>query len=174
MACRYTLTRSSGCGILWCARSVSYSLQLDSLLGGEIMYPYYRTKTKISLQWVPGPRTVKIPYDATTVIADVPDQAGVYILDRRCGDNSYRSFYVGQANSLTRRMQEHLFANEPNGGIRSNVTGQCGFRFAVVASSAQRDAAEAAVYRAHPDWYPCNDSARVPSVSPDYDVDIGF
>lgn len=138
------------------------------------MYQNYRHKTKINLEWVPGPRTVRTPYDGATVDAYVPEQAGVYILTRKGADDKYRSFYVGQANNLRRRLKEHLLAGEPNTCIRNNVMHPCGFKYALVGHPVHRDAAEAAIYHAHPGSYPCNDSDSVPALNPNYDVGIGF
>lgn len=138
------------------------------------MYQSYRAKTKIALNWVPSAGTVRTPYDGATVNRDVPEQAGVYILAHKVTDETYRIFYVGQANNLHRRLLEHLMISEPNVCIRNKVAGSCGFRFALVTNAVQRDAVEAAIYHAHPDWYPCNDPNSMPSPNPDYDVEIGF
>lgn len=138
------------------------------------MYRTYRSKTKLTLKWVPGPRSVQTPYDSTTVDSHAPEQAGVYILTRRGTDGKYHSFYIGQANDLRRRLKEHLLAGESNACIRNNVVHPCGFKHALVSHQVHRDAAEAAIYHAHPDWYGCNDPDTVPPLNPDYDVEIGF
>lgn len=140
------------------------------------MYQNYRrnAKTKIKLEWVPGPRKVQTPCDGATVDAHIAEQAGVYILAHKDTDGNYQSFYVGQANNLRRRLKEHLLAGEPNACIRNRVASPCGFQYALVARPVHRDAAEAAIYHAHSDWYPCNDPDSVPPSNPDYDVEIGF
>lgn len=137
------------------------------------MYQYDRA-TKIALNWKPGPQTMQTPYNSATVTSHVPELAGVYILAQRGTDGKYRSFYVGQANNLQRRLLEHLLSGEPNVCIRNRVVYACGFQIALVVQPAHRDAAEAAIYHAHPDWYACNDLASVPPLNPYYDVEIGF
>lgn len=129
------------------------------------MYPYTATKKSLHLKW-----SAWHDYDWQTVQAIAPLAAGVYVLATKLTNGNLRIFYVGQTDSLDRRLKEHLSDSEKNTCLKNEVKNyKCAFRFAQVANAAERDKAERALYKK---FLPsCNDSGAIPDVE---DVEIDF
>jgi hypothetical protein len=105
---------------------------------------------KISWTWVN-------PYDGTHLYA-VPQRAGVYeVMVKLKNSDRYRREYVGQSADLHGRAAAHLTADEPNACLRDGVQKYvCAFRYALLASEADRLDAEQALYDKY--QHPCNSS----------------
>ncbi len=87
------------------------------------------------------------PYTQTTVSNFAPEKAGVYILWVQLMSNSWKCFYVGQADNLKKRLLEHLSSNEDNPCIKNKVSKfVCGFSFALVPRQDDRDEIEKYLY----------------------------
>lgn len=109
-------------------------------------------------------------YTYQNVQSYAPLAAGVYVITTKLNSGNLRVFYVGQTDSLDRRLKEHLSDNEKNACIKNNVQHyQCMFRYAKVSSQFDRDKAERALYRRFTPS--CNDPNCIPDVD---DVEINF
>ncbi|HLP88193.1 MAG TPA: GIY-YIG nuclease family protein [Nostocaceae cyanobacterium] len=99
----------------------------------------------------------------------MPKLPGVYLLYNLSNNGLYYPFYVGESNNLQRRLLDHLADYESVRRYR------CGFRYALMPRSTKemRRAAEAAIYYAHPDWFPYNDESKL-SKNGTYIFDLGL
>jgi excinuclease UvrABC nuclease subunit len=85
-------------------------------------------------------------YTISNVNVHTPVSAGVYRLSYR-SDDKRPVFYVGQAETLDKRLRDHLSEVEPNVCIKRNLQDHtCYFRFAELVQPAERDCAERALY----------------------------
>ena len=85
-------------------------------------------------------------YTISNVNVHTPISAGVYRLSCQ-RDDKRPVFYVGQAETLDKRLRDHLSDEEPNVCIKRNLRDHtCYFRFAELAKQAERDYAERALY----------------------------
>lgn len=76
-----------------------------------------------------------------------PNLAGVYRLSYRSSDGNIYVFYVGQANDLRARINQHLSSNETNLCIRKMLTSYtCYVRYARIDRPSVRDGAELFLY----------------------------
>lgn len=96
---------------------------------------------RLTLEW-----SNVLLYTSSNLDTHAPLAAGVYRLSRKKEDE-FPVFYVGQAENLSERLRDHLSDKEPNACIvRCLRQHSCYFRFAKVASQADRDCAERALY----------------------------
>lgn len=73
---------------------------------------------------------------------------GVYRLSFKSDDGNFYVFYVGQANDIKKRLQEHINQTEMNVCIKNYVaTKPCYFRYAKITQSFLRDATEKQTYK---------------------------
>ena len=73
---------------------------------------------------------------------------GVYRLSYEAEDGNYYVFYVGQAEDIKKRLQEHISTEEQNICIKNYISSKnCYFRFAIVTKSYIRDAAEKQMFK---------------------------
>jgi excinuclease UvrABC nuclease subunit len=85
-------------------------------------------------------KLIPLTYDE---IQRVSDLGGVYRLSYLSADKSYYVFYVGKAESLKKRILNHIGNLEENTCIRSYIKKYpCYFRFAVIAGEHERSGAE--------------------------------
>jgi len=107
---------------------------------------------KLKLNWSPVHE-----YTESNVQRYVPKEGGVYRLSYKSEDE-LPMFYVGQASDLEERLLQHLTVTEPNACIKRHVRDyNCSFRYAKVASIADRNGAERALYDKY--GHTCNDVA---------------
>lgn len=105
---------------------------------------------KLKLNW-----SSVLEYTESNVLEYAPKEGGVYRLSYKSGDE-LPMFYVGQASDLEERLLKHLSATEPNACIKRHIRDYtCYFRYAEIASLADRDGAERALYDKYA--HPCND-----------------
>ncbi len=90
-----------------------------------------------------GDWSSRYEYTETNVKKYAPTSGGVYRLIYKENDNSYIVFYVGQSDSLERRLLEHLASSETNECIKKHLKDYyCYFRYLEVATQADRDKIE--------------------------------
>ena len=118
----------------------------------------------LKLEW-----TAMKKYVPENVDGFAPTEGGVY----RVAQSRYQgmiTFFVGQAENLRERLQQHLLPDEPNEELRLAIelskTGQqyseCYFRCAVIANKADRDGAERALF----DYFKPSANKTAPSAAP--------
>lgn len=90
-------------------------------------------------------------------VKDIPDGIpGVYRLSYKDGDGNYYVFYVGKADDIKVRLQEHLSRSEQNVRIKNYIeVKKCFFRYAKATKDYIRSSAERQMYRQFEP--PCND-----------------
>lgn len=77
----------------------------------------------------------------------VPDLKGVYEYFVRLKKDGRRIIYVGEADDLRKRSQEHLGKDENNKCLKKNLTKyKWDFRYAILSSKADRQDAEQGIY----------------------------
>ena len=78
----------------------------------------------------------------------LPAYGGVYELLVLQQDRTWQRRYVGQGSDIKERFESHLSPSEPNLCLRGYLRGSCAckFRYALVASSAERADAERALW----------------------------
>lgn len=77
----------------------------------------------------------------------LPNFPGVYRLSYRDDNGSIYVFYVGQAENLRDRINQHLSVNEENIGIKSKLSNRtCYMRYARVNNPSVRNGAELFLY----------------------------
>ena len=117
---------------------------------------------RLTLEW-----SNVLLYTGSNVSIHVPLSAGVYRLSCK-KDDEFPVFYVGQAENLYERLRDHLSDKEPNACIvRCLQQYSCYFRYARVASQADRECTERALY----DNYKPNCNEAAPLGEP---CDINF
>ncbi len=100
-----------------------------------------RKKIRIVLHW-----SVRIRWTGPNA-SSIPKKAGVYVLVTKRADDKYYRDYVGQSDELQDRFLRHLSASESNACIRRKLRNEVAyFRYALVASEADRLDAEQALY----------------------------
>ncbi len=89
-----------------------------------------------------------LEYNATNVSNIVPDLPGVYRISFKSVDGNIYVFYVGKADNLKTRLQQHLLILEPNQCIKKMIQqNSCYFRYARVNNENVRNGAELALYK---------------------------
>ena len=97
------------------------------------------------------------PYTKPVVKKYAPSSAGVYLLLVKLKKGGWKYFYVGKTQDLKKRLLEHLSISEDNKCIKKKVTNKyCGFIYAIVSKSTDRDGIEKFLY----DYYnpECNEN----------------
>jgi excinuclease UvrABC nuclease subunit len=90
-----------------------------------------------------------------------PPSAGVYLLFAKPGCQTWMCYYVGQAESLGNRLQEHLSDIEPDSCVKQKIPESI-FRFAEIEAKRDRNGVERFLYdRFRPE---CNKT--VPGAAP--------
>lgn len=99
-------------------------------------------------------------------IVGLPTFAGVYKLStHNTQTDRYTPFYVGQADNIKSRTQQHNNENEPNKCIKSKFEKFAIYiNYASVTNKADRDATEVALYNHYKPE--CNDKDALPDVIP--------
>jgi len=89
-----------------------------------------------------------IEYNATNASNLAPELSGIYRLSFKSVDGNIYVFYVGKAENLRIRLQQHLLILEPNQCIKKMLQqNTCYFRYARVDSEIVRNSAELALYK---------------------------
>jgi predicted GIY-YIG superfamily endonuclease len=134
-----------------------------SMMKGE-SFLVTRKKITLILRW-----SARIRWTAENA-SSIPQQAGVYVLVTKHTDDKYYRDYVGQSIDLRERFVAHHSASEPNACIRRKLRDEVAyFRYALLASEADRLDAEQAVY----DKYnPACNQGRPPGSGRGYDVEL--
>ena len=87
------------------------------------------------------------PYNATNVIGNTRESAGIYRLSYRNAGGGLTVFYVGQAAEIQTRLLQHLDDSEVNDCIKRIIsTTECHFRFAYVPNQEDRGCTERFLY----------------------------
>ncbi len=91
--------------------------------------------------------TELIPLDEDG-INRIREVSGVYRISHYDQDNkSYYIHYVGQAENLKERLNQHLYGNETNSGCNKFLKSHdCYFRACIVSTQSNRNGAEVALY----------------------------
>ena len=112
--------------------------------------------------------TARIPLTGSGV-SRIREIAGVYrLIYYNPSDQKYYVYYVGQAENLKERLQEHLIMNETNKCCLRHLNNySCYFRAAVVENQSERNGAEVALYN----YFGPSCVERIPDVRP---LDINF
>ena len=96
---------------------------------------------RLKLNW-----STRYEYTGSNVNVHAPTSGGVYRLMYKSGDE-YQVFYVGQAGNIDERLRQHLAGTEPDACIKRHLRDYtCYFRYAEIASIADRNGAERALY----------------------------
>lgn len=92
--------------------------------------------------------TELIPLDQTGVNRIKDNTAGVYRISHYDQNkNSYYIHYVGQAENLKERLEQHLSGSETNSCCNNFLkNSKCYFRACAISSQNNRDGAEVALY----------------------------
>jgi len=87
------------------------------------------------------------PYTKPVVNKYAPSSAGVYLLLVKLKKGDWKCFYVGKALDLKKRLLDHLLDSEENECIKNYVASyNCGFMFAKVSKTSDRDGIEKFLY----------------------------
>ena len=110
-------------------------------------------------------------YTGKDVKQYAPSKAGVYKISFKQKDGKFVVRYVGQANDIERRLNEHLdLENEQNECLAERLRKyNASFSFAEISGQSDCDGAEKALY----DHYQpvCNDPDAIPN-GPDIEINI--
>ena len=101
--------------------------------------------------------------DYTSIKAYVPVSAGIYLFYVKLKDETWRCYYVGQADNLEQRLLDHISSNEQNECIKNHVSNHVnGYRCAKIGRQGDRDGVERFLY----DHFKPECNKIVPSGSP--------
>lgn len=59
--------------------------------------------------------------DPRTQSGSLPDNAGIYVISVCCNDDEYRAVYVGKADDIKTRCQQHFSDNESNKELKEYI-----------------------------------------------------
>lgn len=84
-----------------------------------------------------------------TTLSSLSDRIpGVYRLSYKADDGNYYVFYIGQAEDIKVRLQQHLSSSESNVCIKNYcATKSCFFRFSKITQADLRNAVEKIMYK---------------------------